>query len=92
MQKVDFKKELKHLYRPSAKQFEVVDVPEMNYLMIDGHGNPNTVQIYGEAVEALYAVAYKIKFMSKKRLDNDYVVPPLEGLWWAQNMDAFITD
>ena len=46
MQKVDFKKELKHLYRPSGKQFEVVDVPEMNYLMIDGHGNPSTVQIH----------------------------------------------
>ena len=91
MPKVDFKKELKHLYRPSAKQFGVVDVPEMNFLMIDGHGNPNTVQTYGEAVEALYAVAYKIKFTSKKRLDNDYVVPPLEGLWWAQDMDAFIT-
>jgi len=91
MSKIDFKKELKHLYRPSAKLFEVIDVPEMNFLMIDGHGNPNTAQAYGEAVEALYAVAYKLKFMSKKGLDNDYVVPPLEGLWWAQDMDAFIT-
>jgi len=91
MSKIDFKKELKHLYRPSAKLFEVIDVPEMNFLMIDGHGNPNTAQSYGEAVEALYAVAYKLKFMSKKGLDNDYVVPPLEGLWWAQDMDAFIT-
>ena len=91
MSKIDFKKELKHLYRPSAKLFEVIDVPEMNFLMIDGHGNPNTAQAYGEAVEALYAVAYKLKFMSKKGLDNDYVVPPLEGLWWAQDMDAFTT-
>jgi len=89
--KVDFKKELKQLYRPSAKQFDVVDVPEMNFLMVDGHGNPNIEQTYGEAVEALYAVAYKIKFMSKKRLDQDYVVPPLEGLWWALDMDAFVT-
>ena len=91
MPKVDFKKELKQLYRPSAKQFDVVDVPEMNFLMVDGHGNPNIEQTYGEAVEALYAVAYKIKFMSKKRLDQDYVVPPLEGLWWALDMDAFVT-
>jgi len=91
MPKVDFKKELKHLYQPSAKQFDLVDVPEMNFLMIDGHGNPNTAQTYIEAVEALYAVAYKIKFLSKKILNNDYVVPPLEGLWWAQDMDAFIT-
>ncbi|MDM8520896.1 GyrI-like domain-containing protein [Anaerolineales bacterium HSG6] len=91
MSKTDFKKYLKHLYRPSAKQFEVVDVPAMNFLMIDGHGNPNTAQSYQEAVEALYAVAYKLKFMSKKELSNDYVVPPLEGLWWAQDMDLFIT-
>ena len=90
MSKIDFKKDLKQLYRPSAKQFEVVDVPEMNFLMIDGHGNPNTAQTYIEAVEALYAVAFKLKFMSKKKLGRDYVVPPLEGLWWAKDMNAFI--
>ena len=87
--KVDFKKELKHLYRPSAKSFEVVDVPPMQYLMIDGHGDPNTAQEYQDAIEALYAVSYKVKFVSKKQLDRDYVVPPLEGLWWAEDMDAF---
>lgn len=65
MPKIDFKKELKHLYRPTAKQFEVVDIPEMNFLMVDGHGNPNTAQTYKEAIEALYAVAYKLKFLSK---------------------------
>ena len=89
MSKIDFKKELKHLYRPSAKLFEVIDVPEMSFLMVDGHGNPNTAQTYKEAVEALYAVAYKLKFMSKKSLHNDYIVPPLEGLWWAKDMEAF---
>jgi hypothetical protein len=87
--KVDFKKELKHLYRPSAKNFEVVDVPPMNFLMIDGHGDPNVAQSYVDAVEALYAVAYKMKFMSKKATGQDYVVPPLEGLWWAEDMDTF---
>ena len=90
MPKIDFKKELKHLYRPTAKQFEVVDIPEMNFLMVDGHGNPNTAQTYKEAIEALYAVAYKLKFFSKKSLDRDYVVPPLEGLWWAKDMEAFV--
>ena len=86
---LDFKKELKHLYRPSTKGFVVVDVPAMNFLMIDGHGDPNTAQEYKEAVEALYAVAYKAKFFSKNMLDRNYVVPPLEGLWWAEDMESF---
>lgn len=91
MTKTDFKKEWKHLYQPSSKEFEIVGVPPMNFLMIDGQGDPNTAQEYGEALEALYAVAYKIKFMSKKELGKDYVVPPLEGLWWAEDMDVFTT-
>ena len=91
MPKIDFKKELKHLYRPSTKEFVVVDVPPMNFLMIDGHGDPNTAQEYQDALEALYAVAYKLKFMSKKERGMDYVVPPLEGLWWAEDMEAFTT-
>jgi len=91
MSKVDFKKTLKHLYNPPRK-FGIVDVPEMQFLMVDGHGDPNTDQSYKDAVEALYAVAYKIKFISKKRLEKDYTVPPLEGLWWAENMDAFTVD
>ena len=89
MTKIDFKKELKPLYGTTAKQFEIVDVPQMNFLMIDGHGNPNTAHAYQEALESLYAVAYKLKFMSKKSLEKDYVVPPLEGLWWAVDMQAF---
>ncbi len=88
---MDFKKELKHLYRPSSKEFVVVDVPEMQFLMIDGHGDPNTAQEYKDAVEALYGVAYKLKFMSKKEPGTNYVVPPLEGLWWAEDMETFST-
>jgi hypothetical protein len=91
MTKTDFKKELKHLYQPSAKEFVVVDVPPMQFLMADGHGDPNTAQAYQDAVEALYAVAYKLKFTSKKALGKDYVVPPLEGLWWAADMETFTT-
>ncbi len=88
MSKVDFKKEFKELYAP-PKKFVVVDVPEMQFLMIDGHGDPNTAQEYQDALEALYAVAFKMKFISKKTLEKDYTVPPLEGLWWADDMETF---
>jgi hypothetical protein len=90
MSKVDFKKEYKELYAP-PKKFAIVEVPEMQFLMINGHGDPNVAQEYRDAVETLYAVAYKLKFTSKKQLDKDYTVPPLEGLWWAENMDTFTT-
>jgi len=90
MSKVDFKKTLKQLYIP-PKEFVIVDVPEMQFVMVDGHGDPNTAQEYQDAVEALYAAAYKMKFISKKELEKDYVVPPLEGLWWAEDMATFHT-
>ena len=90
MTKVDFKKTMKEFYNP-PKKFVIVDVPEMQFIMVDGHGDPNTAQEYTEAIEALYAVAYKMKFISKKTLEKDYVVPPLEGLWWAEDMDTFLT-
>ncbi len=90
MSKVDFKKTLKQFYIP-PKEFVIVDVPEMQFVMVDGHGDPNTAQEYQDAIEALYAVAYKIKFISKKTLEKDYTVPPLEGLWWAEDMTTFLT-
>lgn len=90
MTKIDFKKTLKEYYIP-PKEFGIVDLPEMQFIMVDGHGDPNTAQEYQEAVEALYAVAYKMKFTSKKTLEKDYVVPPLEGLWWAEDMGTFHT-
>jgi len=80
--KLDLKKELKHLYKPSAEQPVILDVPEMAFLMLDGQGNPNTSQAYQAAVEALYGVSYSLKSMSKKQ-SRDYVVMPLEGLWWG---------
>jgi len=92
MTKIDFKKELKQLYRPSAKEFQVVEVPPMQFLMIDGQGDPNTAQEYQDAIETLYAMAYKLKFMSKKTLEKDYVVPPLEGLWGSPEMIFSLTD
>lgn len=90
MKKIDLKKEWKELYRPSAKQVAVVEVPTFNYLMIDGRGDPNTAEEYKEAVETLYAVAYTLKFMIKKgEIGQDYVVMPLQGLWWVDNMAEF---
>lgn len=91
-EKVDFKKSLKHLYQPGKKDFTLVEVPEMQFLMVDGHGDPNTAPEYQKAVEALYAAAYKLKFISKKQLGKDYTVPPLEGLWWAEDMTHFTTN
>ncbi len=87
--KVDFRKQLRHLYNPSAKEVVVVNVPDMQFLMVDGEGNPNTSQEYQEAVEALYAVAYALKFLLKKEQGVDYVVMPLEGLWWTPDMREF---
>lgn len=86
--KVDVKKTLDG-YRAPRGRFEVIDVPEMQFLMIDGHGDPNTSPAYEDALAALYPVAYKLKFASKRELGRDYVVPPLEGLWWAEDMEAF---
>jgi hypothetical protein len=83
MVKLDLKKDLKHLYRPSAKAVSVENVPAMNFLMIDGSGNPNTSPEYAQAVEALFALAYALKFKIKKsEAGIDYAVMPLEGLWW----------
>lgn len=79
-----FKKELKHLYRASAKKPSIVQVPEMPYLMIDGKGDPNKAQSFQDAMEALYGIAYTLKFAVKfNDPDKDFVVMPLEGLWWS---------
>lgn len=88
--KVDFKRTLDH-YRAKAGEFRLVEVPATRYLMIDGQGDPNTAPEYEQALQALYPVAYKLKFASKRELGRDYVVPPLEGLWWADDMAAFTT-
>ena len=89
MRKVDLKKELKHLYQPSAKEVVGVDVPVLQFLMIDGEGDPNSVPAYGRAVEALFSVSYTAKFALKKAQAVDYAVMPLEGLWWADDLSAF---
>jgi len=90
MKKIDYKKELKHLYSPSPKEPQIVDVPQMDFLMIDGKGNPNTSQEYKNAIEALFSVSYTLKFMIKKgKTAIDYGVMPLESLWWAEDASKF---
>jgi len=91
MEKIDFKKELKQLYNPSAKGVSVVDVPAMNFLLVDGQGAPITRQ-YSEAIEALFSVSYALKFIVKKSKGVDYAVMPLEGLWWVDDMTKFSAD
>ncbi len=86
--KYDIKKEMKHLYTPPKGKFTVVDVPPMNFLMGDGAGNPNTSPQFQTVTEALYGLAYTVKFKCKA-LEKDFVVAPTEGLWWMEDMEAF---
>ncbi len=89
MEKLDHKKELKGIYSASAKKENFVDVPKMNFLMVDGMGDPNTSEDFTQAIEALFSLSYTIKFMIKKTEGTDYAVMPLEGLWWADDMSNF---
>ena len=84
----DYKKAYKPLYFPPQGRFVIVDVPPLDYLMLDGYGDPNNNPAYQAAVEALYGLAYTLKFMLKPQ-GIEYVVPPLEGLWWMEDMSAF---
>ncbi|MGM1028261.1 MAG: GyrI-like domain-containing protein [Actinomycetota bacterium] len=85
--KVDLKRTL-DAYRAKPGELRIVDVPELQYLMLDGRGDPNG-PAFAEALEALYPVAYALKLASKRELGRDYAVMPLEGLWWADDMEAF---
>lgn len=91
MQTYDIKKERKDLYAPKPGNFEILDVPAMGFLMIDGHGDPNTSPAYREAVEALYAGSYAVRAVAKTRLGRVHTVAPLEGLWSAEDMTVFRT-
>lgn len=90
-EKYDVKRVHRELYAPSARDFAVVEVPPMQYLAIEGHGDPNSAQEYADAVAALYGVAYALKFRSKRELGRDLVVAPLEGLWRADDPESFVT-
>lgn len=90
MPTLDLTREHKRLYGASADKVELVEVPPLRFLMIDGEGDPNRAPAYAEALQALYGLAYGLKF-ALKRLDPglDFKVAPLEGLWWAHDMEWF---
>ena len=91
MKTLDLKKEFKHLYQPSAKKVEIVQVPRLQFVMIDGAiekgSEPGKSPMFAEATQALYSVSYTLKFMLKKRKTDpiDYPVMALEGLWWVED-------
>ena len=87
-EKVDFKQTL-DAYRAKRDALAIVDVPPLQYLMVDGQGDPNTATAFTESLEALYPLAYALKAASKRALGRDYTVMPLEGLWSAADMAAF---
>jgi len=92
VEKTDYKKQLSHLYGPSSRRVEIVDVPQMNFLMVDGAGDPNTSKSFSDAIEALFPLAYTLKFMVRNgKAGIDYGVLPLEALWWADDMSVFTT-
>jgi hypothetical protein len=91
MTKLDLRKQYKHLYQPSAKDVELIEVPPLKFAMVDGQiepgASPGTSVAFQEALEALYGISYTLKFMSKQRKEDpvDYTVMALEGLWWVEN-------
>lgn len=88
MQNYDIKKDKRSLYS-AKKQFEVVDVPALNFLMADGEGNPNTSPLYKDVVQALYSTAYAVRALAIDEVGKKHTVGPLEGLWWADDMRVF---
>jgi hypothetical protein len=89
MEKVDQKKSLKALYGPGIGPPTVVNVPSASFLMVEGEGDPNTAPAFQDAVETLFSMSYALKFAVRHQLGQDYVVMPLEGLWWTDDMTRF---
>lgn len=87
--KLDLKRELDQ-YQAKRTEFRLLEVPATQYLMVDGHGGPDSTE-FADAITALFPVAYRLKFASKAELGEDYVVMPLEGLWWADDPAVFAT-
>jgi len=86
--KADLKREITTYVAPRGR-FEIVTVAPAQFLMIDGHGDPNTAPEYADALATLYPVAYGLKFLSKNEIGRDYTVMPLEALWWADDLETF---
>jgi len=93
IKKIDFKKDFKQLYNPSSKEVTFINVPKMNFLMINGQGDPNTSKDYRQAIEALYGVSFTIKFTLKfAKRGPEYTVPPFETLWWIPDGKPFTAE
>jgi len=90
-EKMDWKKDLKGMYFPPQNPV-TVDIPPTNYLMLDGHGDPNQSAHYQAVIESLFSLAYTIKFAIKKADGSEYAVFPCEGLWWVKDMREFSTE
>lgn len=88
MDKLDFKVLMKSYWRPPADRFEIVEVPRLRFLMVDGRGDPNMAEAYATALNWLFTLSYTLKFQSKAA-GRDYGVAPLEGLWWAEDVSRF---
>ena len=87
--KTDLKRDIAS-YAARKGRFDLVELPPLRYLMVDGHGDPNEAE-YADAIATIVPVAYRLKFFSKKELGRDYVVMPLEALWWSDDMASFTT-
>lgn len=86
---IDVKKLYKALYNPPSKAPVLIEVPPLDYLMIDGQGDPNGAA-FADATQALYSAAYTLKFMLQKQTGVKYSVPAMSALWWADNMEDFL--
>lgn len=89
--KLDLKKQFPEFYNPS-KEPHITEIPEMKFFMVDGRGYPNDNPLYKEAMQLLYGASFSLKMKIIKPTGKDYVVPPLEGLWWADDMSVFTKD
>ncbi len=90
MDKIDLKKEFKAFYIPSPKNPVIVDVPEFKFLMLSGENALPDNPVFPGSIQLLFGLSYKMKFNSKKNKKRDYTVMPLEGLWWADDMEEYI--
>ncbi|MDB5106866.1 MAG: hypothetical protein JWP91_4555 [Fibrobacteres bacterium] len=92
MEIVDYKAQLRKFYKPSASDVELVDLPSMNFVMLDGKGDTDSSPEYLAGVEALFTIAQALKAVIKRTMGIDYGIMPLEGLWWSSDPTPFTMD
>lgn len=93
MARIDYSEKMPHLYQPSEETVSVVEVPPMNFLMVDGAGDPGATREFPEAIEALMVVSHVLKILIRKGESGvDYRVLPLEGLWWSDENGGFVRE